>query len=402
MRQMAEAGAQDEVRPVAGEGFSSAGLFNGQLAIQQRVLPAYRVEFFDLLAGYCRGGLSVFAGLPMPEENVTPASKLEIARLVPARNLNFLYTTSPFYQCWQSGLFDWLERWQPDVLVVEANPRTPSSRWAARWMHQRGRPVLGWGLGAPELSGVLKPWRERTRRMFWNVLDGMIAYSQRGAEQYRQVGFPPEWVFVAPNAVARRPERPLPQRTAFFTEQPIVLFVGRLQKRKRIDNLLQACAALPGEYQPRLVIVGEGPARQEFEALARQVYPRAEFTGAKYGSELEALFLAADLFVLPGSGGLAIQQAMTFGLPVIVAEGDGTQDDLVRPANGWLVSPGDLNELLEALREALSSPGRLRQMGAESYRLVYEEINLEAMAEAFAGAANAITAEFRAAAVKRD
>lgn len=368
--------------------------FTGRLGIQQRVLPGYRASFFDLLDGYCQEGVSVFAGQPLPEENTTPASGLQRARLVPARNLNFLRTTSPIYQCWQRGLFEWLQDWQPDVLIVESNPRTPSTRWAVRWMHARSRPVLGWGLGLPGIGGFLKPWRERTRRSFLGMLDGMIAYSQQAAQDYIDLGFSAERVFVAPNAVAARPAWPLPERPLEPDKQKIVLFVGRLQKRKRIDNLLLACASLPEASQPRLVIVGEGPARAEFEAQAQQVFPAARFTGALFGRDLEQQFLEADLFVLPGSGGLAVQQAMSYGLPVIVAEGDGTQGDLVRSENGWLLPPGDLELLKNALGSALAEPARLREMGAASYRIVSEEINLEAMASAFAGAAASISAQF--------
>jgi glycosyltransferase involved in cell wall biosynthesis len=88
---------------------------------------------------------------------------------------------------------------------------------------------------------------------------------------------------------------------------------------------------------------------------------------------------------------LAVQQAMTHGLPVIVAQGDGTQEDLVRAGNGWLITPDDLDALIDTLREALSSPERLRNMGRESYRIVSEEVNLEAMADAFVRALNLIT-----------
>ena len=91
----------------------------------------------------------------------------------------------------------------------------------------------------------------------------------------------------------------------------------------------------------------------------------------------------ADLFVLPGTGGLAVQQAMAYGLPVIVAQGDGTQDDLVRPGNGWQVPPDDLPALQACLEAALADPARLRQMGAESYRIVRDEINVEQMVAVF-------------------
>jgi len=73
-----------------------------------------------------------------------------------------------------------------------------------------------------------------------------------------------------------------------------------------------------------------------------------------------------------------------------VAKGDGTQDDLVRPENGWQVPPGDYGALVATMREALSDVGRLRQMGKESFRIVSEEINLEKMVEVFVDALNSI------------
>ncbi len=47
--------------------------FPGRVAVQQRVLPEYRVPFFDLLAESCEGGLKVFAGLPRAKEGIQTA-----------------------------------------------------------------------------------------------------------------------------------------------------------------------------------------------------------------------------------------------------------------------------------------------------------------------------------------
>ncbi len=362
---------------------SDAVQYPARLAIQQRVLPAYRAPFFDALAAACVGGLSLFAGQPLLDEQIPSAHALQVAKLVPARNRHLFNPGSPFYQCWQDGIIDWLESWQPQALIVEANPRYRSTPRAVQWMHTRARPVLGWGLGAAPLSGFLSGWRRRTRLDFLRSLDGMLAYSQRGAQEYRDLGFPAERVFVAPNAVAPRPLKSPPARPAGFEQSPAVLFVGRLQPRKRIDLLLQACAGLPKELQPRLWIVGDGPARAELQRLAATIYSQAEFPGACYGADLDQFFTAADLFVLPGTGGLAVQQAMGFGLPVIAAQGDGTQDDLVRPENGWRIPPDDLGALSAALQAALSDPTRLRQMGTASYRIVANEANLERMVEVF-------------------
>jgi glycosyltransferase involved in cell wall biosynthesis len=127
------------------------------------------------------------------------------------------------------------------------------------------------------------------------------------------------------------------------------------------------------------------------EMALPQVYPRAKFEGAKHGPELSPYFTAADLFVLPGTGGLAVQEAMSYGLPVIVAQGDGTQDALVQSTNGWLIPPDDKTGLRAALQEALQNPAQLRQMGIESYRIVSEEINLETMVQKFIIALNEVT-----------
>jgi glycosyltransferase involved in cell wall biosynthesis len=309
--------------------------------------------------------------------------QLKVAQPVPARNLYL--GAGPFLLVWQLGLIDWLAHWHPDVLFAEANPRNASTNAALRWMHARRRPVVGWGLGAPPLNGPLTGLFDQSRRRFLAQFDALVAYSRTGAQQFAAAGFPPERIYVAPNAATPAPLHALPDRPPGYPDRrPVVLFVGRLQPRKRVDALIHACAALPPQLQPRLLVVGDGPVRAELEALARQVYPAAEFTGEKRDKDLEPYYRAADLFVLPGTGGLAVQQAMSYGLPVMVAEADGTQADLVRPGNGWLLPPADQPALQAQLTAALANPARLRQMGAESYRIVAEEVNLEKMVGVFA------------------
>jgi len=83
-----------------------------------------------------------------------------------------------------------------------------------------------------------------------------------------------------------------------------------------------------------------------------------------------------------------VQEARANGLPVTVAQGDGTQDDLVREKNGWQIPPDDHDALVRTLRMALSDVARLRSMGKESHRIVSEEINVEKMVQSFVAALN--------------
>jgi glycosyltransferase involved in cell wall biosynthesis len=393
--------------------------FPGKLAVQQRVLPKYRAPFFELLASACDGGMSLFTGLPRRSESITTADQLRITNYHAGKNLHLF--GGPLYLCYQRGLLDWLRGWDPEALIVEANPRYLSTPSAVKWMHEQGKPVIGWGLGVPPPGLPQNPTEKslanhsknlfqilgevpkaegvgvRVWESFIHQFDAMIAYSQRGADEYAALGFSREKIFIAHNSVSSPPTFPLPTRPLTFNPspssgqalRPTILFVGRLQARKRVDLLLRACAELGSN--PRLVIVGDGPERKELESLAKEIYPGAEFVGSRHGAELRPYFMEADLFVLPGTGGLAIQEAMSYGLPVIVAQGDGTQDDLVRKENGWQIPPDNVHSLIQSMKNALADVARLRRMGEESYRIVKEEINIEKMVETFVTVLNQLT-----------
>lgn len=356
-----------------------------RLGLQQRVFPEYRAPFFNVLAQSCLQGFSLFAGEPRPEEAIHTAPGLQNGDFQPARNLHI--SSGKTYALYQRGIINWLDRWHPNVLIVEANPRYLSTPAAIQWMHNRGLPVIGWGLGAPPAGKA----ESVLRRSFLNSLDAVIAYSKTGADQYVASGIAPQRVFVAANAVAHRPAQTAPDRPdAFQGGTPRLLFVGRLQERKNLDLLLQACAALPKKLTPKLTIVGDGPDRARLEMLAKTTFPSAVFEGAKHGAELDPYFNQADLFVLPGTGGLAVQQAMAHALPVIVGQADGTQAELVRPENGVVLPDASLETLTTALTSALSDISKLRAMGLASYRIVNEEVNLEAMVESFAKAIKSV------------
>ena len=145
-----------QVTCLAGTAYSVMMRFSGKLALQQRVLPNYRVPFFDLLASACDGGMSLFTGLPRPSEGITTAEELQVANYKAGRNIHlFSGSFTLYYQC---GLIDWLNDWNPAALIVEANPRYLSTSSAVKWMHGRNRPVIGWGLGSPPLFGSPSTW----------------------------------------------------------------------------------------------------------------------------------------------------------------------------------------------------------------------------------------------------
>jgi phosphatidylinositol alpha 1,6-mannosyltransferase len=156
---------------------------------------------------------------------------------------------------------------------------------------------------------------------------------------------------------------------------PTVLFVGRLDPEKRVDELIRAVAALPAGLAGRLEIVGDGARREDWTALADGlgIADRVRFRGFVSEQELLEAYAGADLFCMPGVAelqSLVTLEAMAAGLPVVAADAMALPH-LVRPGrNGWLYTPGDVPELATRLAALLGDAATRRRMGAASREIV--------------------------------
>ncbi|GAA1283539.1 hypothetical protein GCM10009609_55450 [Pseudonocardia aurantiaca] len=158
---------------------------------------------------------------------------------------------------------------------------------------------------------------------------------------------------------------------------PTVLFVGRLDQEKRVDELIRAFAALPAGVPGRLEIVGDGARREDWGALADGlgIAERVTFRGFVSEDELLAAYAGADVFCMPGVAelqSLVTLESMAAGLPVVAADAMALPH-LVRPGrNGWLYTPGDVADLSTRLAALLTDPALRRRMGAVSREIVAE------------------------------
>ena len=152
-----------------------------------------------------------------------------------------------------------------------------------------------------------------------------------------------------------------------------VLFVGRLDQEKRVDELLRALALLPSWV--RAEIVGDGACRQEWQSLAEWlgVADRVTFHGYVDDDALLDAYARCDVFCMPGIAelqSLVTMEAMAAGKPVVAADAMALPH-LVHPGeNGYLFPPGDVAALASALIDVLSSPETAARMGAASRRIV--------------------------------
>ena len=152
------------------------------------------------------------------------------------------------------------------------------------------------------------------------------------------------------------------------------LFSGSLIERKGVDLLARAFVRLAQEVpNVRLRIVGEGELRESLERML--VSERAEFAGFKDWNELPSEYARADVLFVPSrydGWGLVVPEGLASGLPVIGTDRMGAALEFVESGrNGWLISAGDEEALLAAMREAALMPDdELREMGCRARQSV--------------------------------
>ena len=139
--------------------------------------------------------------------------------------------------------------------------------------------------------------------------------------------------------------------------EPVIAFVGRLVLEKGLDTVAAAVAELKGRgVSHRLLVVGDGPARERFEAQV----PGAIFTGALSGDALPTAYASAEVLLNPSTtetfGNINLE-AMASGIPIVAAVATGSNCLVDDGVSGRLVPPGEIAGFADALTLYLGNPG---------------------------------------------
>jgi glycosyltransferase involved in cell wall biosynthesis len=166
----------------------------------------------------------------------------------------------------------------------------------------------------------------------------------------------------------------------------LVGFVGRLVRQKGVDLALQAFAeASPGHPHSRLVIVGDGPARGDLEALAGRLAPKASVIFAGWVEDASSVMPAFDMVVAPSRWegfGLVVLEAMSHGLPVIATRAGSFPEIVIDGQTGLLVPSECPSALAKAMKELMIDPRRAASMGQKGQSRVVESFSVRKMVDA--------------------
>ena len=210
---------------------------------------------------------------------------------------------------------------------------------------------------------------------FYNQMEEVMVPSNGTRQQLMSRGLPEEKMKPLPRWVDTEQFTPVRRKQDFWTSRGIpegirLLYVGRVSREKSLELLAETFSELiDSGFDASLVIVGDGPYRQEMEARLKG-YP-AFFTGYLAGEELQDGYASADLFVFPSATdtfGNVILEAQSSGLPVIVSDAGGPKELMVDGETGMVFSAGSGAELAAAIRHFLNNRAILAEMGHNARR----------------------------------
>ncbi len=266
-------------------------------------------------------------------------------------------------------------------------------RWAARLA---GTPIIvhtvhGWGHHERQ-NPVARSFYILLERITAGITDRLIVVSPRNAEKglADDIGKPEQYVTIRSGIELDRFRHPqvsrpeMRRRLGIPGGVPVVGTVTRLSPQKAPLDFVRMAARvrerIPGAV---FVMVGDGPLRSQVLSLLKELALEGSFLLTGLRRDVPELMSTFDVFVLPSLWeGLprVLPQAMAVGIPIVATDTDGNAEAVENGINGFLVSPGDVEALADAVLRLLSDRDLALSMGASGKKKV-DEFSAQKMVE---------------------
>lgn len=164
------------------------------------------------------------------------------------------------------------------------------------------------------------------------------------------------------------------QKLNIDNDKKVIIYSGRLIKRKNIDLIIKAINSLENKREYVLLILGDGEEKENLINLAKELKVNLIITG--FISEQEELFkyyFTGDVLILPSNNepwGLVVNEAMAAGLAIIVSDECGCSLDLVRDGeNGFVIHAGDVEDITNAIKDIFENDNYIK-FGEKSKKII--------------------------------
>ena len=361
-----------------------------KIAFVTNMVPHYRETFYKKLLGNFD---SILLSSVQIKENGRPALGYNINNkhhLLNDFELNFLGIDFIY----QKGAIGFVKEYDPDIVVILGLTRYLSNWILLFWGKLFRKRVIIWASGWERIENksIIYYLKRILSFFYYNIADCTLVYSTKGKDYLLPLFLNRKKIKVCYNGIEidhlLKNENKIKDMASRLRDDydnlKIFLYVGGMLKEKKVDLLIKAFEKLNSKYNDVILwLVGDGPDYDYFKSLSKQ-NKKIIFWGRKV-NDVDIYFAACDFFVLPGIGGLALNQAMFWGKPCIVSEADGTEDDLIiEDITGCRFEKNNVDSLVSAMEKLyLTNTDIYTAMGKKCRELINEGSNVNIMVNTF-------------------
>jgi glycosyltransferase involved in cell wall biosynthesis len=360
-----------------------------KLAILQRVCTSYRVPLFQRLSNDKDIDFRLYIGVDVPESKVKNASDLSGINLINLKSY-FIKLKGHYFPI-PTNLIMNLCKFKPDVIICEGESHFFGYLQAILYklIFNRKVKLLHWcfielpgeDLNQKKIVGYIK-------YLFRMFFDAFLVYSSYSKKRLLDIGGVEEdRIFVATNVgdtetFINKSKLNLmnvseARKSINIKDRFTVLYVGTLDKNKKPELIIELAKRAEMQFI-NFVILGTGELYDKLLLENTSIFNNIYVRG-RVQEELSMYYKAASCLVIPGRGGIVISEAMSFGVPVIVHQADGTEYDLVTKNTGFIVKNGRVDDFLNSI-VTLSINSELRnQFAINSISLIENKYNTNNM-----------------------
>lgn len=293
---------------------------------------------------------------------------------------------------WQKGLIKICLRDEFDSFIFLANPYFLSTWVACLILIIKHKPIYFWTHGLLKKEKGLKGW---IRKRYYKLADGLLLYGNYAKELLINQGFNPEILHVIYNSLDHYKHTELRDtltlndlnsfRNKIFknNDLPQLIFIGRLTKQKKINQILEALKILiEDKYYCNLLVVGDGGESKNLEDLCKKliIINYVHFYGPSYNEDDNyKLIASSDLCVSPGEVGLTAIHSLSYGTPVLTHNNFSEQmpefEAIVPDVSGDFFMQNDIKDLSERIKKWINTHKDRKEVQKNCYYIIDTKYN---------------------------
>lgn len=370
------------------------------IAFVIRRIPHYRVPFYrSLIEKNKHLNITIYYGTT---EDISGGSGL-----ISSKNYSFAKKLRSFKigsYLFQIGLIKngIIKKYQ--LVIFEGSASILSNYFILFVRKLIGKKNLLWLKGWPNEIGHPSKSKYLMKKMFLSLADAFVVYGNESKKSLRRYNIDESAITIAQNTIdvqdiiskkdvhAYETIKSEKLRELLTLRIPYIYNIGRIISAKRVDDLIEAFKIISFEIKDaiQLIVAGDGPNLNELKEKAHHLnLSNIHFLGQISEVESRILYLHCLFCVFPGSVGLSLNEAMAAGKPVICADEQGPDSELlVSKYNGLRYKMGNIQELTECMKLLINNPDLRDNLGKRAFETISQKATLQNMVHMFSLSVN--------------